>query len=156
MAARDSGARARQQRSKPVQRNPNVRLVPLNASDNRGTHGQDRNATFGQRRSIPSSFGGPKGKGKGIAAKPSGDGGMEISFTPRTTASMDDYDETSGQGASSKRGPERRKGVELFGAGMEKGGSADNDRNLTESERQGRTHRRKGMRSGSKNTFRRM
>ena len=157
MVARNSGVKPKQQRSQPTQRNPNVRFVPLNASDGRGTHGLDRNATFGQRRSTSSSFAGSKGKGKGIAARPSGDGGMEISFVP-TTTSMDDSDnEMGGRSTSSNRkGPERRKGVEVFGAGMEKGGSADNDRELTESERRGRTQRRKGMRSGSKNTFRKM
>lgn len=155
MAARNSGGKPKQ-RSQPTQRNPNVRLVPLNASDSRGIYGIDKNATFGQRRS---SSGGTKGKGRGVAGKPTGDGGMEISFMPQTTASMDNSDgEVDGgrSAPSKKRGSERRKGVEAFGAGMEKGGSADPERELTESERRGRTHRRKGMRSGSKNTFRRM
>ncbi|CAL1708845.1 unnamed protein product [Somion occarium] len=154
MAARDSGARSRQ-RSQPVHRNPNVRLVPLNAStDGRGARGVDRDATFGQRRSTFGS----KGKGKDNSARTTGAGGMEISFIPQTSA-MDDSDTEMGGArtlASKKKGPERRKGVEVFGAGMEKGGQADAGRDLSENERRGRTHRRMGMRSGSKNTFRRM
>jgi ribosome biogenesis protein ENP2 len=47
-----------------------------------------------------------------------------------------------------------RKGVERFGAGMEKGGEDPNMRVLSEQERRGRSQRRRGMRSGSKNAFR--
>jgi ribosome biogenesis protein ENP2 len=49
-----------------------------------------------------------------------------------------------------------RKGVERFGAGMEKGGEDPDMRVLSEQERSGRTQRRRGMRSGSKNAFRQM
>jgi len=49
-----------------------------------------------------------------------------------------------------------RKGVERFGAGMEKGGEDPNMRVLSEQERRGRSQRRRGMRSGSKNAFRQM
>lgn len=48
-----------------------------------------------------------------------------------------------------------RKGVELFGAGMERGGG-DRTPVLSDSERTGRSQRRKGMRSGSKNVFRQL
>jgi len=47
-----------------------------------------------------------------------------------------------------------RKGVERFGAGLEKGGEDPDMRLLSEQERRGRTKRRRGMRSGSKNAFR--
>ena len=49
-----------------------------------------------------------------------------------------------------------RKGVERFGAGMEKGGEDPNLRVLSTQERSGRSQRRRGMRSGSKNAFRQM
>lgn len=49
-----------------------------------------------------------------------------------------------------------RKGVERFGVGMEKGGEDPNMRALSEQERRGRSKRRRGMRSGSKNAFRQM
>lgn len=49
-----------------------------------------------------------------------------------------------------------RKGVERFGAGMEKGGEDPNIRALSEQERRGRSKPRRGMRSGSKNAFRQM
>ena len=45
--------------------------------------------------------------------------------------------------------------MEAFGAGMERGGEGP-DVEMSEAERKGRTKRRQGMRSGSKNTFRRM
>ncbi len=48
------------------------------------------------------------------------------------------------------------KGVERFGVGMQKGGEDPNMRVLSEQERHGRTQRRRGMRSGSKNAFRHM
>jgi hypothetical protein len=46
------------------------------------------------------------------------------------------------------------KGVERFGAGMEKGGGDRSARELSEQERSGRKQRRRGMRSGSKNALR--
>jgi len=46
------------------------------------------------------------------------------------------------------------KGMETFGAGLEKGIEEVVD--VAESERIGRTQRRKGVRSGSKNAFRRL
>lgn len=83
--------------------------------------------------------------------KVAADGGMEVTFVPSGRTDDDDND---AEGGRSKK-PARRKGVEEFGAGMEKGGEAPEMR-LSESDRKGREHRRKGMRSGSKNTFRRM
>lgn len=80
------------------------------------------------------------------------DGGMEVSFMP---SGKSDRDEDKGRGGRAGGKAPRRKGVETFGAGMEKGGE-DPDVEISESERKGRTQRRKGMRSGSKNTFRRM
>ena len=86
---------------------------------------------------------------------------MEMTFVPRTASSGHDYDDAYGPGseasaAKGRGGKEaRRKGVEVFGAGMEKGGE-DPEVQMSEADRKGRTKRRQGMRSGSKNTFRRM
>jgi ribosome biogenesis protein ENP2 len=82
---------------------------------------------------------------------------MEVSWVPSSSSGIIDEDDelVSGGGRSSKgKGHERRKGVESFGAGMERGGEEHSQ--LSESDRKGRTERRKGIRSGSKNVFRRM
>lgn len=115
----------------------------------------DKNASFGQRRSH---LGASNSKGKGRAhsdVRHTADGGMELTFVPRTSASADDYDEGGAGPAGQMKGNPRRKGVEAFGAGMERGGE-EPEVQLTDAERKGRTKRRQGMRSGSKNTFRRM
>ena len=152
MAARDSGIR---QRQKPRQaRNANVRLVPMRPQAGaQGGRVADKNATFGQRRTARPS----KGKGSASAAdvRFAPDGGVEMTYVPSMEGAPDEYDDRRGAKGSSAKGPSRRKGVEQFGAGMEKGGE-DPDVAMSESERKGRTQRRKGMRSGSKNTFRRM
>ena len=141
-----------------MRREPKVRLVPLQAQERTraGRAGADKNASFGQRRS---QFGAGS---KRSAASSSGaegarhtaDGGMEVTFVPRTSSNGRDYDD--GPVKEARGGKEaRRKGVEVFGAGMEKGGEAP-EVEMSEAERKGRTKRRQGMRSGSKNTFRRM
>ena len=80
---------------------------------------------------------------------------MEMTFVPRTSASANEYDDGPVKERSGKAKEARRKGVEAFGAGMERGGEGP-DVEMSEAERKGRTKRRQGMRSGSKNTFRRM
>ncbi|OCH93959.1 hypothetical protein OBBRIDRAFT_885177 [Obba rivulosa] len=160
MAARNSG-RGKARSREPPRRTANVRLVPFQAQvDERNAHGADKNASFGQRRSA---LGGSKGKarasaGDAASARQTADGGMEMSWVPSTTAQDDWSDEGTGTGAKSQRKSTqaaKRKGVETFGAGMEKGGG-DVEYVMSEGDRRGRTQRRKGMRSGSKNTFRRM
>ena len=155
MAARS--ASYRKQAREPVRRDPKVRLVPLHAQDPRGGRAVDKNASFGQRRSQFSS-----GKGKERArdaadadVRRTADGGVEMTFIPRTTASGADYDDEENPQKAGKGKEPRRKGVEVFGAGMEKGGE-EPEVAMSEAERRGRTKRRQGMRSGSKNTFRRM
>ena len=157
IAARDSGLkRAREER---IARKPNVRLVPMRAhSDTSGSRGPDRNATFGQRRSATSMSGRNKGKGRMLddeerTIKVNEEGGVEMTYIPSGSRADDDNDRGGRSGRQGKDA--RRKGVETFGAGMEKGGE-EPEANLTESERKGKTQRRKGMRSGSKNVFRRM
>ncbi|TFK91632.1 hypothetical protein K466DRAFT_595918 [Polyporus arcularius HHB13444] len=143
-------------REPPVRRDPKVRLVPLQAQDSsRGGRSVDKNATFGQRRA---QLGPSKGKERARDSgwpdvRHSADGGMEMTFVPRTTSSGADYDDRPQKAGKGKE--PRRKGVEVFGAGMEKGGE-DPDVAMSEADRRGRTKRRQGMRSGSKNTFRRM
>lgn len=155
IAARDSGLKkAREARNA---RKSNVRLVPMRAhSDVNGERGFDRNASFGQRRSATV----PKGKGKGRmldneerTIKINAEGGVEMTYVP--SGNRSDGDGGRGEQGLKNARAGRRKGAETFGAGMERGGE-DPEVNLTESERMGRTHRRKGMRSGSKNVFRRM
>ena len=121
------------------------------------SHGRfDKNATFGQRRSTTTTASGAKGKGKmmtdfeGVKFAP--DGGVEMTYIPSASAAADE--EESSRRAAGRKQP-KRKGVETFGAGLEKG-REEPELALSESERKGRTQRRKGMRSGSKNTFRRM
>jgi ribosome biogenesis protein ENP2 len=149
MAARSTYAKPRKA---PVSRNSNVRLVPVSAQgDAQGR--LDKNATFGQRRSTSSVS---KGKGKMVdygTVKFAPDGGIEMTYVPSADTAADDHEENrDGRAAGMKS---KRKGVETFGAGLERGG-AEPEVVLSESERKGRTQRRKGMRSGSKNTFRRM
>lgn len=128
------------------------------------THGDNKHATFGQRRSISDLKGKQRASSNEHTISHTGDGGMEISWVPsaNSNGTLEDEDEVMGDGRSRTgkkgKGKEmRRKGVEVFGAGMEKGGEMhDALAGMGENERSGRTHRRKGMRSGSKNTFRRI
>ncbi|KAF5390066.1 hypothetical protein D9757_003865 [Collybiopsis confluens] len=165
------------QQQQQQQRTLSVKLVPMRAQT-AGTadgvsfrHSGGKDATFGQRRATNSSLaasattkgegGGRRkyqGKGKdkdkvSIAE----DGGMEMTWVPSESIT-DGADEAEsgravGPGKKNKR-PDGRKGVERFGVGMERGGEEPLD--LKESERKGRQHRRQGVRSGSKNVFRRM
>lgn len=117
----------------------------------------DNNASFGQRRSSSTR----KGKAKASPHANLGpDGGVEMSWVPSSTARDDDDEDMLVPGglgkASKKKREEKRKGVESFGAGMERGGGRDERSGAGVDERRGRTERRRGVRSGSKNTFRRM
>lgn len=126
--------------------------MPLQTQPNGHAERFNKNATFGQRRTASSQ---PKGKGKMRDMDPikfSEGGGMEVTFMPSGAV---DADEDDGKVSKRNAKSQRRKGVEVFGAGMEKGGE-DPEIVLSESERKGRAQRRKGMRSGSKNTFRQM
>ncbi|KAK7046667.1 hypothetical protein R3P38DRAFT_2875120 [Favolaschia claudopus] len=120
------------------------KFVPMRPAST-GHNGQrpaDRNATFGQRRQSGSKF----------QSKPTieeGGGAMEVSWVPAGEKA-----ESSGSRQATGK-PKPRKGVEVFGAGMEKGYSGE-DLQMSEQDRRGRTQRRKGGRSGSKNVFRRM
>jgi hypothetical protein len=72
--------------------------------------------------------------------------GMEMSFIPSGEADEEEQRPT-------RKKKDIRKGVEVFGAGMERG-VEEQKGDMSENERSGRKQRRKGMRSGSKNVFR--
>lgn len=132
-------------RTREHNRVANINMVPMRATGTNSERLGDRNASFGQRLAPSSSS-----KDSRRPSKPSlgkDDGAMEISWVPSASSAKDD--DGGRQGGGKKQ--ERRKGVEVFGAGMEKGGEE-----VSESGRKGRTQRRKGVRSGSKNVFRRM
>jgi ribosome biogenesis protein ENP2 len=136
--AQDAYARNRQQN-----RVANVNFVPLRAQTE--ADGKQRssnlNATFGQQRKVL--------KGSERVASRTGDGGMEMSWVPSKERFADGEHDVPG------RSKERRKGVESFGMGMERGGESQSVE-INENDRKGRTQRRKGIRSGSKNALRRI
>lgn len=127
--------------------NAKVNFVPMRALSN-ASKGVDKNATFGQRRKPVQSV--TPFSSKRTQSQPD-DSAMEISWVPSSSANQD-ANEPQSKGGREKK--ERRKGVETFGAGMEKGGQETLE--ISESDRMGRTDRRKGVRSGSKNVFRAM
>ncbi|KAG1731595.1 WD40-repeat-containing domain protein [Suillus paluster] len=135
--------------------NANVNFVPLVPRTETGTSMSarkmgDKSATFGQRRgSAPfhttSTSTARGGKGKGGKSKE----GFEMSWVPSSSNKDARKD--------SEKGNRGRKGVEVFGAGMERVDEERVNANaLSESERTGRSQRRKGMRSGSRNVFRQL
>lgn len=136
-----------------------MNFVPLRAqSTSIGDRQQsDKRATFGQRRSSN-----VKGKGRAMVyeglsgVSRSADGGVEMSWVPSPASRLVDHDDMHAPGgASNNKTQDKRKGVESFGAGMERGGS-ERRVDMSDGDRRGRTERRKGNRSGSKNAFRRM
>lgn len=140
-------ARAEQQHARTREANrrrtPNINLTPLvpHASAAAAKLG-DKNATFGQRLASRQTT---TNTGKSADVKFSADGGMEMSFTPSSSITVDQPRSTKKKGA--------RKGAEMLGATMERGGDEPQGE-LRENEKRGRTRRRHGQRSGSKNTFR--
>ncbi|KAJ8072239.1 Small ribosomal subunit biogenesis [Marasmius tenuissimus] len=125
-------------RTKQQNRKANVKLVPMRAHGN--ANGDLKDASFGQRRTNT---------GTGVSRKKQDDdSAMEISWIPSASSGASDDSHAKKTGKSS------RKGVETFGAGMERGGEEKVE--VAESDRKGRTHRRQNVRSGSKNVFRRM
>ena len=150
-------------RMRPGQRNPRleaahskgpsarvakVNLVPMRADAR--SRGVDKDATFGQRRK-PASAPRDRRRDDDVQMQVGEDGAMEMTWTPSTSqvapgdSLFDDSDGTKNK----KKGT---RGGEMFGAGMEKG--VVEQAELSEMERKGRTQRRKGVRSGSKNVFR--
>ncbi|KAJ6486928.1 NUC153 and WD40 repeat-containing nucleolar rRNA processing-related protein [Mycena sanguinolenta] len=137
-------SRTREQNRRANQGN----FVPMRPASNsaNGARLADRDATFGQRR-------GTDGKSHFRSKSHDESGGaMEVSWVPSSSGGGMDADS---EPCSAKGKLKPRKGVEEFGAGMEKGYTGD-DLQLPEQDRKGRTQRRKGVRSGSKNVFRKM
>ncbi|EKM75624.1 hypothetical protein AGABI1DRAFT_132015 [Agaricus bisporus var. burnettii JB137-S8] len=122
---------------------PKVNFVPMRAKGNAGD--VDRDASFGQRMSSGTNGAKPR-RDRTDNTRQGQVGGMEITWTP-SASGVEDSGGTSRGGKKSSR-----KGVESFGAGMERGGVDEAE--IHEAEKTGRTQRRKGIRSGSKNVFR--
>ncbi|KAF8899768.1 WD repeat-containing protein [Gymnopilus junonius] len=145
------------------QNNKKIDMVPMRPQtaglSQRAGSSIDKNATFGQRRAPPSKENAlasgkkPAFRGRRSAGANDHDdrGPMEISWVPSSSGNKDGDGEEGGR----RKDKARRKGVETFGAGLEKG-AVEDKADLAESERHGRTHRRQGIRSGSKNAFRRI
>ena len=128
-----------------------VNMVPMRPQTG-GQRSSDKAATFGQRRTPVASTSTKKSGARRSTAQRE-DAPMEISWVPTSGSGGKDGDAGKRRDQSgNEKG--RRKGVESFGAGLERGFEEHAD--LAESDRKGRTHRRKGVRSGSKNVFRRM
>ena len=128
---------------------PSVRLVPLQTRGAEGQNGKNREATFGQRRNFASRPSQASTRSSDRIGQ-TADGSMEMSWIP--SSSKRKSSTTAGEVNDVRNS---RKGVESFGLGMEKG-RPSSPVPTSESERSGRTQRRKGMRSGSKNTFRKI
>ena len=117
----------------------------VSASASPGTTGtayNDKSASFGQRRQ--------RGFGSHRTARESGlkkvdDGGFTLSWIPSNTRDS---------GKPEGKPNTKRPGIEYLGAGLERGVERLN--NLSEAERKGRSERRKNVRSGSKNVFRKL
>lgn len=132
-------ARRQQKAANPF---TSVRMAPLRTS-----HGGSRDSgggpTFGARRNAS------KSKRPQEHVKRSMGGGMEVTWIP---SSKKDRPRVTSEGGKQRK----QQGVETFGAGMERGGRPQNSVELDEVQRHGRTKRRQNVRSGSKNTFRRL
>lgn len=104
-------------------------------------------ASFGQQRHLLQSATPAADNHSGEVVKATEDGGMSISFMPKTT-SRDDRDPND---TARKLKQKKKAGIEYLGAGLERGVERAE---VAEADRKGRTHRRKNVRSGSKNAFR--
>ena len=124
------------------------KLVPMrpqtDASHSLNDHGIT--VSFGDRRKhAPSAK-----SSKSLVDKQEDHGLMEMSWMPTTSSKDDEHSDDDAQTRSKPKG--KRKGVESFGAGMEKG--VDSSEQINEASRTGRSKRRSGVRSGSRNAFR--
>jgi ribosome biogenesis protein ENP2 len=126
-----------------------VPIRPQTIGSNNTQRPGDKDATFGQRR-MPRSESSTR---KSSFRAHEEDDAMEISWVPTSSSSGKDNDDKQNKSKTVK--DKLRKGVETFGAGLERG-VEERMEFSNDSERKGRSHRRKGVRSGSKNTFRRL
>ncbi|KAK7036632.1 Small ribosomal subunit biogenesis [Paramarasmius palmivorus] len=134
-------------RTKQQNHKANVKLVPMRAQAGADGLNGSKEVTFGQRKAQGTGAAQRSGKAKESVGFGE-DGGLEMTFVPSKSS-------TESTQEASARPKAKRKGVETFGAGMERGGE-ERQVEVSESDRKGRTHRRQGVRSGSKNMFRRM
>jgi ribosome biogenesis protein ENP2 len=111
-----------------------------------GIASNDKSASFGQRRQRPSGI---HHTTRQSGSRKAEDGGFALSWIPSQT--KDDSGKPARVEGKSKI---KRPGIEYLGAGLEKGVERLN--NLSETERKGRSERRKNIRSGSKNVFRKV
>lgn len=124
-------------------------MAPLRPQTSTSQTFGDKAATFGQRRAPAPSSASSKKSGARKSHAVDADASMEISWVPSGSSSARDGGESKERSSKTCR-----KGVESFGAGLERGIEENTD--LGDAERQGRTKRRQGGRSGSKNVFRRI
>ncbi|CDZ96437.1 WD40 repeat protein [Phaffia rhodozyma] len=162
-----------------TQAGPKARLVTLSSStsaDPSPSSSRNKSTTFGQRIKAQAQSGSTStSKGSTEKALPEGvlshrtlsGGGMEMSFIPSSSSSsgpskngkkaaegiIDDDFVDPGKAAREAAREKKRRGIEEFGAGMEKGGRSD-EVALKEEERHGRQKRRTGGRNASGNVFR--
>ena len=112
----------------------------------------DKDATFGQRR-MPRSTASTNTAGKSSFRAHEDDDAMEVSWVPTpsstSTGGKDNGDRQSKSGAVKNK---LRKGVGMFGAGLENG-VEERMEFSNDAEGKGKSHRRKGVRSG---TFKRL
>lgn len=118
-------------------REPKVNFVPMR-TNSLSASGTGKNATFGQRRSGSGALR-MRASDVGVTSE----GGMELSWVP------------SSQPDVPQRGKKQKRKRDTFGFGME-GGTEQPEKEMGNSERRGRTQRRRGVRSGSKNVFRKI
>ena len=117
---------------------------------------RDKNASFGELQQSKESSSIPVPSTSKDNVRLISGGGVEFSFIPTTSGEGNSLYDDGGPTSVLTKKPTRNKidrNVHKFGAGMEKG------RQRTELEgeaRSGRTKRRTNIRSGSKNTFRRL
>ncbi|KAF8801110.1 WD40 repeat-like protein [Phlegmacium glaucopus] len=146
------------QRDRARNRAAKVNMVPMRPQTTGSNNTQlpgDKDATFGQRRKPRSASFANTMRKSSFRAHKNDDAPMEISWVPSSSTSAAGKGNGDRESQSRNGKSKNRNGVETFGAGLEKG-VEEGAKFSQDSERQGRSHRRKGVRSGSKNTFRRL
>lgn len=130
----------------------NIAYAPASSGVEQGSSG---GTTFGERKSE-----GTKKPSKKPAFTTTdddidmdADGRFEMSWTPGDIkGKAKDEGDKPKKGAKEKE--KKKKGVESFGAGLEKGIAQETAEDLSEAQRHGRTQKRNKLRSASRNTFR--
>ena len=123
------------------------RMVPASASlGTAGTANSDKSASFGQRRQRVSDT---HHNTRKSGLQKSEAGGFSLSWIPSKTEG-----DSGGPAKGGSKSKTKRPGIEYLGAGLEKGVEQFND--LSEAGKKGRSERRRSVRSGSKNVFRKL